>query len=71
MQAIFTKNFHLFDAMVWDGTEDTDVYIINLNDGDVVHLNAEPMYALHHANAYQLNKVNIRLSLISTHNLDV
>ena len=51
--------------MVWDGTEDTDVYIINLNDGDVVHLNAEPMYALHHANAYRLNKVNISLSLNS------
>ena len=60
---IFTSNFHLFEAMEWDETEDTDVYIINLNDGDVLHLNADPVYSLHHANAYQVDEEEIVVDL--------
>ena len=45
------------EALEWNDMEDTDVYVIGLKDGNIRHLTTQPMYSLHHANAYQLNKV--------------
>jgi carotenoid cleavage dioxygenase-like enzyme len=55
---IIENNYHVMEAIEWDDTVNTDVYVINRKDGDVRHLEAQPFYALHHANAYQVNQVN-------------
>ena len=54
------KKFHIMEAISWKDNTDTDVYVINRNDGSVQHLTTQPMYSLHHANAYQINKVSIK-----------
>ena len=60
------------EALSWKENTDTDVYVINRNTGDVRHLTTQPMYSLHHANAYQINKVESRffsidLQLLNQH----
>ena len=46
------------EAVEWDDTVETDIYVINRHTAEVTHLTTEPMFALHHANAYQKNEVN-------------
>lgn len=60
---IITHKFHVMEAIAWKENSDTDVYVINRHDGDVRHLTAQPMYSLHHANAYQKNKDEIVVDL--------
>ena len=64
-QSIFSSNFHLMEALEWNDMEDTDVYVIGLKDGNIRHLTTQPMYSLHHANAYQLNKVSFKFKTFS------
>ena len=56
------KKFHIMEAISWKDKTDTDVYVIKRKDGSVRHLTTRPMYSLHHANAYQINKVSFNLT---------
>ncbi len=59
IKEIIGKKFHVMEALSWKENTDTDVYVINRHTGDVRHLTTQPMYSLHHANAYQINKVQL------------
>ena len=63
IQKMMASNFHIFEAIVWDETEQTDIYVMSLKDGSIQQFTTHPMYPLHHANAYQLNKVIYNLDL--------
>ena len=36
----------------------TDVFIVDLKTGNVTQLETDPIYSVHHVNAYRANKVN-------------
>jgi len=49
----FSSNFHIFETMKVDPTQDTDIYIINLKTGEVKTRRTPYLYSIHHANAYE------------------
>ena len=68
-QKILANNFHIMEALKWDSEAKTDIYIINLKTGEVTTMETEPIYSLHHANAYQIEviKVKTEISILFFH----
>ena len=48
----------MFELIQWLEGEMTDVFIVDLKTGNVTQLETDPIYSVHHVNAYRANKVN-------------
>jgi len=63
---VLEKNFHVFEAFKWSNeTENTDIYVVDLNSGDVKGPFTTPwVYSAHHINAYEDSEEEIVLDLV-------
>lgn len=56
---------HPFEGLDWYGDQQTRVHVINLKTGEVTSMDTENTFTMHHANAYEDEKGNIVLDLVT------